>query len=55
MFECPSCAIEIGGRRSDYDRCPYCGYEFPRNRTGFVAVGLLLILLMLFFALYSGP
>jgi hypothetical protein len=51
-FECPSCAMDVHGRRTDYETCPYCGYEFPRQKTSYTAVAVLLLLLMVFFALY---
>jgi hypothetical protein len=51
-FECPSCALDVSGNRGDYERCPYCGYEFPRQKTGFKIVAIVLILLMAVFALY---
>jgi len=51
-FECPSCALPIEGDRSDYDQCPYCGYEFPHQKTSRTVVAILLVVLMVFFALY---
>lgn len=51
-FECPSCALQVEGDRSDYDRCPYCNYEFPEQKTSIKAVAILLVVLMIFFALY---
>jgi len=44
--------MDVHGRRADYEACPYCGYEFPRQKTSYTAVAVLLLLLMLFFALY---
>lgn len=49
LRECPSCALEFedDGQKA----CPYCGYEFPKQRTSVKAVAVVLILIMLWFAL----
>ncbi|NNE35013.1 MAG: hypothetical protein HKN13_07245 [Rhodothermales bacterium] len=44
--------MDVQGRRRAYDMCPFCGYEFPQQKTSFVAIAILLVVLMLFFALY---
>ena len=51
-FECPSCAMGVEGPRSRHESCPYCGYEFPHQKTSFTPVAILLVVLMVFFALY---
>lgn len=51
-FECPSCAMDVAGNRSDYETCPYCGYEFPRQKTSYTLMAILLLVLMALFALY---
>ena len=51
-FECPSCAMDVDGNRRDYETCPYCGYEFPCQKTSFILIAVLLVVLMVFFALY---
>jgi len=42
--ECPSCAVEI---RGDAERCPICGYEFPRSRLPLRITAFILLLLFL--------
>lgn len=44
--------MKIQGRRTDYVACPYCGYQYPQQKTGTAAIAILLVLLMIFFALY---
>jgi hypothetical protein len=39
--------MDVRGNRRDHDRCPLCGYEFPRNRTGFTAAVIVMLLLLL--------
>jgi len=41
--ECPSCALDID---DPVEVCPYCGYEFPRERSGLKAAAILMALLM---------
>ncbi len=52
MFECPSCAINVDGRPRDYETCPYCGYEFPHQKTHYTLIAVVLLVLMVIFALY---
>ncbi len=40
--ECPSCAVDID---KNAEICPVCGYEFPRQKSAFKWVALLLIIL----------
>lgn len=43
--ECPNCAVEVPGQSQ---RCPICGYEFPRGKSGlFRLVAIVLIILFL--------
>ncbi len=51
-FECPSCAMNVDGRRRDYRECPYCGYEFPHQKRNYTLIAVLLLLLMVIFAFY---
>jgi len=46
MRECPSCALEFEDD-GDVETCPYCGYEFPQQKTGLPWIAILLGLLML--------
>lgn len=47
--ECPNCAVEVPKHG---ERCPVCGYEFPRPKSGtFKWVAIILILLFLIPAL----
>lgn len=41
--ECPSCALEVD---ASAETCPYCGYEFPRQKRGLGWAALLFVLLM---------
>lgn len=41
--ECPSCAMDVD---ADADTCPYCGYEFPRQRSSVKAAALIMALLL---------
>jgi hypothetical protein len=43
-IECPSCALEVD---DDAETCPYCGYEFPRQKAGLKFIALLIVALML--------
>ncbi len=42
--ECPSCAVDID---SSSEVCPICGYEFPRRKSGFRTIAVILILLFI--------
>lgn len=42
-FECPSCAMEV---ERGAEECPYCGYEFPPERSSLKAMAILLALLL---------
>lgn len=42
--ECPSCALEVD---RSADVCPYCGYEFPEQKSGVSIVAWVLVLLLL--------
>jgi hypothetical protein len=44
--ECPSCALDFEDDGTA-DRCPYCGYEFPKQKTSVQWVAWLMALLML--------
>jgi hypothetical protein len=46
MKECPSCALEYDAEAHP-DVCPYCGYEFPEQKSGLKTFALLFALLML--------
>lgn len=41
--ECPSCALPYEG---DPDVCPYCGYEFPRQKPGVGLAAVLFVVLL---------
>ena len=43
LEECPSCALEVDVRE---ETCPYCGYEFPRQRSSLKYMAWLLALLL---------
>lgn len=42
--ECPSCALDVEATESV---CPYCGYEFPVQRSSVKAVAVIMALLLL--------
>ncbi len=44
--ECPSCALEFEDT-GDVERCPYCDYEFPQQRSSLTWIAWLLVLLLL--------
>ena len=48
--ECPSCALEVP---AEADVCPYCGYEFPEQKTGVKGFAILFAVLMLLWAIYE--
>ena len=50
LDECPSCALEVD---TSEEACPYCGYEFPRQKTGFKPAAYLFVVLLLGWALYQ--
>ena len=49
--ECPSCALEYDAS-DDPDVCPYCGYEFPEQKSYVPWVAILFVLLMLAFLVF---
>ncbi len=49
MHECPSCALEVEGTPTE---CPYCGYEFPQQKSSIKMVAWLLIVLLVVFILW---
>lgn len=42
--ECPSCALPID---ADADRCPYCDYDLPRQKSALRFAAILFALLLL--------
>ena len=44
MIECPACALQSEAGPGE---CPYCGYEFPRNKQGVSTMAFVFALLML--------
>ena len=42
--ECPSCALPVEGTPEE---CPYCGYEFPRQKTSVKWMAWVLALILL--------
>jgi len=51
--ECPSCALDVD-RDEHPDVCPYCGYEYPTEKSTKSATAVLFIVLMLLFVFYSA-
>jgi hypothetical protein len=49
--ECPSCALEYDAA-DDPEMCPYCGYEFPKQKSYVPWVAILFALLMLAFLVF---
>ena len=47
--ECPSCAMEIDANE---EICPICQYEFPRTKTGYVWVAVILAIILLLFLIF---
>jgi hypothetical protein len=43
MRECPSCALEV---EKEAEVCPYCGYEFPRQKVSLKLAALLMAALL---------
>ena len=41
--ECPSCALDAP---KDAEICPYCGYEFPVQKTSVSAMAIVMALLL---------
>lgn len=41
--ECPACALDVD---KDADVCPYCNYEFPRQKSSVKAAAWLMALLL---------
>jgi len=44
--ECPSCALEYEDT-GNVERCPYCGYEIPKQNSSVQWVAWVLVLLLL--------
>lgn len=42
-MECPSCALEAP---DDAEVCPYCGYEFPRQKKSVMTMAVVMALLL---------
>lgn len=42
-MECPSCALEAP---DDAEICPYCGYEFPRQKRSVMLMAVVMALLL---------
>ncbi len=49
--ECPSCALDV---EAGAEVCPYCGYEFPRQKRGLPIIAVLLAFLMAGWLLVFG-
>jgi hypothetical protein len=49
--ECPSCALDYDAS-DDPEVCPYCGYEFPQQKSYVPWVALLFVLLMLAYLVF---
>lgn len=43
LKECPSCALDVA---PEAEVCPYCHYEFPRQRSSVRWVAWLLVVLL---------
>ena len=43
LRECPSCALDVPARA---EVCPYCAYEFPRQRSSLRLWALVMALLL---------
>ena len=44
LKECPSCALDV---EADAEVCPYCNYEFPRQKSTVKTLAWLMALLLL--------
>lgn len=42
-FECPSCALDV---EEDAEHCPYCGYEFPQQKSSVMFWAIVMALLL---------
>ena len=42
-IECPSCALQVTGQ---FERCPFCDYEFPRRSRRSQTVAWVMVLLL---------
>ena len=42
--ECPSCALDVD---RDAEVCPYCAYEFPRQKSSLKVAALVMALLLI--------
>ncbi len=52
--ECPSCALEYEYEAGDPPEvCPYCGYEFPKQKTSTAAFAWIFAALLLLWACYE--
>lgn len=51
--ECPSCALDVD-RDEHPEVCPYCGYEYPKQKPTTKATAALFVVLMLLFVFYSA-
>ncbi len=47
--ECPSCAMEVEAKAN---KCPICGYEFPKHPLYLKWVAILFIILILLFLIF---
>jgi uncharacterized protein (UPF0212 family) len=46
-IECPSCAMEVD---AGHEKCPICGYEFPKQPLSLkIAVWVMIFLLLIWF------
>lgn len=43
LIECPSCALDVP-REANY--CPYCDYEFPRQKSSRSIMAIVMALLL---------
>jgi RNA polymerase subunit RPABC4/transcription elongation factor Spt4 len=42
--ECPGCAVEVD---ADAEKCPICGYEFPKQPIGVKIMAWVMVILLL--------
>lgn len=42
-MECPSCALEAP---DDAETCPYCNYEFPRQKRSVMVMAIVMAMLL---------
>lgn len=50
--ECPSCALPVD-RQEHPDVCPYCHYEYPKQKPMSKVAAVLFIVLMVLFILWG--